>query len=98
MAHRRHARRLCADVLQGLAREVNLDKSQASRTVSDMIERGLLQRESDESDGRGVQLSLTAQERRSTAKSFRARSSATRNCYRCLARKSARYWTVRSTC
>lgn len=47
--------------LQGLAREVNLDKSQASRTVSDMIERGLLQRESDESDGRGVQLSLTAQ-------------------------------------
>ncbi|ANN77826.1 MarR family transcriptional regulator [Bordetella flabilis] len=47
--------------LQGLAREVNLDKSQASRTVSDMIERGLLQRESDESDGRGVQLSLTSQ-------------------------------------
>jgi DNA-binding MarR family transcriptional regulator len=49
--------------LQGLAREVNLDKSQASRTVSDMIERGLLQRESDESDGRGVQLSLTPQGR-----------------------------------
>lgn len=49
--------------LQGLAREVNLDKSQASRTVSEMIERGLLQRESDESDGRGVQLSLTAQGR-----------------------------------
>ncbi|OZI34726.1 MarR family transcriptional regulator [Bordetella genomosp. 10] len=47
--------------LQGLAREVNLDKSQASRTVSDMIERGLLQRDSDESDGRSVQLSLTAQ-------------------------------------
>ena len=47
--------------LQGLAREVNLDKSQASRTVSDMIERGLLQRDSDETDGRGVQLSLTAQ-------------------------------------
>jgi DNA-binding MarR family transcriptional regulator len=49
--------------LQGLAREINLDKSQASRTVSDMIERGLLQRESDETDGRGVQLSLTAQGR-----------------------------------
>ncbi|MFC4275700.1 MarR family winged helix-turn-helix transcriptional regulator [Achromobacter aloeverae] len=47
--------------LQGLAREVNLDKSQASRTVSDMIERGLLQRGADESDGRGVRLSLTAQ-------------------------------------
>ena len=45
--------------LQGLAREVNVDKSQASRTVSGLIERGLLQRESDASDGRGVQLSLT---------------------------------------
>lgn len=46
--------------LQGLAREVNVDKSQASRIVSSMIERGLLQRGADESDGRGVQLSLTA--------------------------------------
>jgi DNA-binding MarR family transcriptional regulator len=49
--------------LQGLAREVNLDKSQASRTVSDLIERGLLQRDSDETDGRGVQLRLTTQGR-----------------------------------
>ncbi|WP_186332340.1 MarR family winged helix-turn-helix transcriptional regulator [Bordetella genomosp. 13] len=47
--------------LQGLAREINVDKSQASRSVSALIERGLLQRESDESDGRGVQLSLTRQ-------------------------------------
>ncbi|MES2400592.1 MAG: MarR family winged helix-turn-helix transcriptional regulator [Pseudomonadota bacterium] len=45
--------------LQALAREVNVDKSQASRIVSSMIERGLLQRGADESDGRGVQLSLT---------------------------------------
>lgn len=47
--------------LQALAREVNVDKSQASRIVSSMIERGLLQRGTDESDGRGVQLSLTPQ-------------------------------------
>jgi DNA-binding MarR family transcriptional regulator len=47
--------------LQGLAREVNVDKSQASRSVSALIERGLLQRDSDASDGRGVQLSLTRQ-------------------------------------
>ncbi len=47
--------------LQGLAREVNVDKSQASRSVSALIERGLLQRDSDETDGRGVQLSLTRQ-------------------------------------
>lgn len=49
--------------LQGLAREVALDKSQASRAVSAMIERGLLQRDSDATDGRGVQLSLTVQGR-----------------------------------
>lgn len=47
--------------LLGLAREVNVDKSQASRSVSALIERGLLQRESDETDGRGIQLSLTRQ-------------------------------------
>ncbi|SAI72467.1 MarR family transcriptional regulator [Bordetella ansorpii] len=47
--------------LQGLAKEVNVDKSQASRSVSALIERGLLQRDSDASDGRGVQLSLTRQ-------------------------------------
>ncbi|UUZ66606.1 winged helix DNA-binding protein (plasmid) [Polaromonas sp. P1-6] len=42
-----------------MAREVNVDKSQASRIVSGMIQRGLLQRGADENDGRGVQLSLT---------------------------------------
>lgn len=47
--------------LQTLAREVNVDKSQASRIVSGLIERGLLQRSADANDGRGVQLSLTPQ-------------------------------------
>ena len=47
--------------LQALAREVNVDKSQASRIVSGLIQRGLLQRGADENDGRGVQLSLTPQ-------------------------------------
>ena len=46
--------------LQSLAREVNVDKSQASRIVSSLIERGLLQRGADENDGRGIQLSLTS--------------------------------------
>ncbi len=45
--------------LQALAQEVNVDKSQASRIVSGLIERGIIQRGADESDGRGVQLSLT---------------------------------------
>lgn len=47
--------------LQALAREVDVDKSQASRIVSGLIQRELLNRETDENDGRGVQLSLTAQ-------------------------------------
>jgi DNA-binding MarR family transcriptional regulator len=47
--------------LQALAREVNVDKSQASRIVSSLIQRGLLLRSADENDGRGVQLSLTPQ-------------------------------------
>jgi DNA-binding MarR family transcriptional regulator len=46
--------------LQALAREVNVDKSQASRIVSGLIEREILQRGADENDGRGVQLSLTS--------------------------------------
>ena len=45
--------------LQALAREVNVDKSQASRIVSSLIQRGILQRGADETDGRGVQLSLS---------------------------------------
>lgn len=49
--------------LQTLAAEVNVDKSQASRIVSGMIQRGLLHRDADENDGRGVQLSLTPQGR-----------------------------------
>jgi DNA-binding MarR family transcriptional regulator len=49
--------------LQALAREVNVDKSQASRIVSSLIQRGLLQRGADQTDGRGVQLSLTPQGR-----------------------------------
>lgn len=47
--------------LQALAREVDVDKSQASRIVSGLIQRGLLHRGADENDGRGVQLSLTPQ-------------------------------------
>jgi DNA-binding MarR family transcriptional regulator len=45
--------------LNALARESNIDKSQASRTVSDLIERGLIKRGADEQDGRGVSLDLT---------------------------------------
>ena len=47
--------------LQTLAREVDIDKSQASRMVTELTERGLLKRNIDENDGRGVQLSLTAE-------------------------------------
>src|SRR5690606_14660250 len=45
--------------LNELAHEANLDKSQASRSVSDLIERGYVNRGADATDGRGIQLSLT---------------------------------------
>ena len=45
--------------LNTVAREANIDKSQASRTVSELIERGLIQRSADSQDGRGVSLDLT---------------------------------------
>ena len=46
--------------LNQLAREANLDKSQASRSVAELIERGLLSRAVDRLDGRGIKLGLTA--------------------------------------
>jgi DNA-binding MarR family transcriptional regulator len=46
--------------LNALARESNVDKSQASRTVADLIERKLIKRSADALDGRGVSLDLTA--------------------------------------
>ena len=45
--------------LNALASEANIDKSQASRTVSDLIERGLIERSADALDARGVSLDLT---------------------------------------
>lgn len=45
--------------LNAVAREANIDKSQASRTVSELIERGLICRSADSQDGRGVSLDLT---------------------------------------
>lgn len=46
--------------LQRLALEVGVDKSQASRMVSSLIERGYLKRVIDAKDARGILLSLTA--------------------------------------
>jgi DNA-binding MarR family transcriptional regulator len=45
--------------LQELANEVAIDKSQASRIVTGLIERGLLQRDTNDEDGRSIHLSLT---------------------------------------
>lgn len=49
--------------LNQLAREANLEKSQASRAVAKLIDSGLIERGSDASDGRGVQLVLSAKGR-----------------------------------
>jgi DNA-binding MarR family transcriptional regulator len=45
--------------LNQLARSAGLDKSQMSRVVSGLIARRYVQRDADENDGRGVQLSLS---------------------------------------
>jgi DNA-binding MarR family transcriptional regulator len=45
--------------LKELARRAGLDKSYASRTVSGLIERGLVASERNDADARGVMLSLT---------------------------------------
>ncbi|MBV7486586.1 MarR family winged helix-turn-helix transcriptional regulator [Bordetella sp. BOR01] len=50
--------------LNALARESNVDKSQASRAVSELIERKLIRRSADAEDGRGISLDLTAAGRR----------------------------------
>ena len=50
----------CAAVAQRAgARAAALDKSQMSRVVSGLIERGLVSRAADERDGRGIRLALT---------------------------------------
>lgn len=45
--------------LNALARELGLDKSQTSRAVTDLSERGYISRATDAHDARGLQLSLS---------------------------------------
>jgi DNA-binding MarR family transcriptional regulator len=45
--------------LNELAAAAGLDKSQMSRVVAGLVDRGLVARGADETDGRGVRLSLT---------------------------------------
>lgn len=49
--------------LNALAQEAGIDKSQASRSVSDLIARGYIKREVDAEDGRGVSLGLSREGR-----------------------------------
>ncbi|HKR40850.1 MAG TPA: MarR family transcriptional regulator [Paraburkholderia sp.] len=44
-----------------LARRINLDKSQASRTVVALLRRGIMRRDANDNDSRLVLVSLTAQ-------------------------------------
>jgi DNA-binding MarR family transcriptional regulator len=46
--------------LNALARASNIDKSQVSRTLTDLTARNLIKRSADEQDARGVSLDLTA--------------------------------------
>lgn len=46
--------------LNRLALEANLDKSRASRAIADLISRGLIKRNIDKNDARGIRLDLSA--------------------------------------
>lgn len=50
--------------VKDVARQANLDKSQASRAVQSLVDKGLVAKQSSPVDGRGVVLTLTAQGRR----------------------------------
>lgn len=56
--------------LKELARRAGFEKSYASRTISGLIERGLVASERSDSDGRGVMLSLTAKGKALYEKAF----------------------------
>lgn len=45
--------------LKSLAKEANIDKSRASRSIASLERRGLITRRADDRDGRGIQLSLS---------------------------------------
>ena len=69
--------------LNDLSRSAGLDKSQASRVVSGLIERGLVARMADDSDGRGISLSLTKAGKRvyrGLTEAASERDAAFRNC------------------
>lgn len=50
--------------VKDVARQANLDKSQASRAVQTLVDKGLVAKKASAVDGRGVVLTLTAQGRR----------------------------------
>jgi DNA-binding MarR family transcriptional regulator len=58
--------------LNELARSAGIDKSQMSRVVSGLAERGLVTREADAADARGVRLALSKPGRRMYAGLMRA--------------------------
>src|SRR5262245_42581385 len=58
--------------LNELAAAAGLDKSQMSRVVAGLVERGLVARGADETDGRGVRLTLTRSGERLCAGLIRA--------------------------
>ena len=58
--------------LNELARSAGIDKSQMSRVVSGLAKRGLVVREADTSDGRGVRLALSRPGRKLYAGLIRA--------------------------
>jgi len=70
--------------LNELARAAGIDKSQMSRVVSGLSDRGLVLRETDAADGRGVRLGLSRKGRRVYAGLMRAAGERDRAFIGCL--------------
>jgi DNA-binding MarR family transcriptional regulator len=76
--------------LNELARSAGVDKSQMSRVVSGLAKRGVVLREADEADGRGVRLALSKPGRRLHEGLIRAASERDAAFKECLSEKESR--------
>ena len=72
--------------LNGLARSAGIDKSQMSRVVSGLARRGIISREVDALDGRGVRLGLSKEGRRIYSGLMRAAGQRDKAFIGCLSR------------
>ena len=70
--------------VQDLARQANLNKSQASRAAQALVEQGLVRKQDSSADGRGVVLTLTSTGRKAFARTMALVKHRNEQIYGCL--------------